>query len=336
MAKAKIIGTGIYVPGEPIGNEELFARLGLNYDISRLENVIGIRQRHMAKLRGIEEYTTDFATHAAEAAIADANIDPAELGLIVVATNTPQYLSPGSAVMVQGRLQKGQQATTCFDLATTCSGFCTALDAVAKMMATDSDLRHAAVIASYNMPAFVRPDDAFGHAIFADGAAAVILQRTDDDDPSGYIGGQLMSDGTQWDFIGIYSGGSEKPITDERLAAGEWGLQNLKALPGDRNLKLWPVIVKRLLEKHGIAIEQVDHLLFTQFNRSIVTQIMEMLGLPLEKTTLTMDRFGYTGCSCIPIALSEAARLGRIKRGDTLALIASGSGLTVASNLLVF
>lgn len=333
MAKAKIIGTSSYAPGTPIGNEEMFKMLNIEFDIEKLESKIGIKQRHMAKLRGIEEYTTDFATKAAQAAIANAGIDPMDVDLFIVGTDTPQHLSPGSAVMVQGRIQGQQMMTGCFDLNASCAGFNTSLDVAAKMVASDPGLKYAVVVGVYNMPAFIKPGDSFGHAIFADGAGAVVLERTEDSDPSGYIGGQLMSDGTQWDYIGIYAGGSKYPITHERLDSGEYGLQNLKPLPGDRNVKLWPVLAEQLVEKCKIEIKDIDHIIFTQINKSVIEKVMDILGLPMERTTMIMDRYGYTGSGCIPMALHEAVSTGRTKKGDKVALIASGSGFFVGSCL---
>jgi 3-oxoacyl-[acyl-carrier-protein] synthase-3 len=335
MAKAKIIGTSSYAPGTPIPNKEMFEMLGIDFDIEKLESKIGIKQRHMAKLRGIDETTTDFATKAAESAIAKAGIDPMDVKLFIVATDTPQYLSPGSAVMVQGRIQGKQMLTGCFDLNASCAGFTTALDVASKMLAGDPSLKYAVVVGVYNMPAFIKPGDAFGHAIFADGAGAVVLERTEDSDPSGYVAGQLMSDGTQWDFIGIYSGGSKNPITHERLDAGEYGLQSLKPLPGDRNVKLWPTLAEQLVEKCHLQIKDIDHVIFTQINKTVIEQVMGILGLPMEKTTMIMDRYGYTGSGCIPMALHQAVTEGRAKKGDKVALIASGSGFFVGSNLFV-
>jgi 3-oxoacyl-[acyl-carrier-protein] synthase III len=238
MAKAKIIGTGIYVPGTPIPNKELWKLTGVEFDEEKLEQGIGIKQRHIAKLRGIPETTVDFATKAAQAAIADAGIDPMDVRLFILGTDTPEYISPGSAVLVQGRIQGKQMLTGCFDLNCSCAGFATSYDVGARMVATDPSIKYAVIVGVYNMPPFIRKGDAFGYAIFADGAGAVVLEKTDDGDASGYIGGQLLSDGTQWDFIGIYAGGSKKPFTHEILDNKDYGLQLLKPLPGDRNLNL--------------------------------------------------------------------------------------------------
>jgi AcrR family transcriptional regulator len=163
----------------------------------------------------------------------------------------------------------------------------------------------------------------------------VVLARTGDEDPAGYIDGLLRTDGTQWNFIGVYAGGTRKPVTRELLDAGTWGLELLQRLPGDRNVKLWPPLVRRLLEKTGCTLAGVDHLIFTQINRSVIAAVMGELGLPLEKTTFVMDRYGYTGSACVPMALATAVREHRVHPGDTLVLVASGAGLAVGANLLV-
>ncbi|MGA2479685.1 MAG: ketoacyl-ACP synthase III [Spirochaetia bacterium] len=335
MAKAKIVGTGIHAPGEPIGNEELARLAGITFDAARLESKIGIRMRHIARLRGIPETTADFAEKAARAALADAGVDPGDVGLFIVATDTPEFISPATAIILQGRLQGGETGSAAFDIGASCASFVTALDSAARTLATDRTLRYALVVGVYNMPAYLRPGDDFGWTIFADGAGAVLLGRAEDDEPAGYIEGAFRADGTQWNYVGVYAGGTRKPVTRELLEAGTWGLELLQRLPGDRNVKLWPPLVMRLLEKAGRQLSDVDHILFTQINRSVINQVMGVLGLPLEQTTCVMDRYGYTGSGCIPMALHTALREERVKKGDTIVLVASGAGLAVGANLLV-
>ena len=336
----RIAGTGLYAPGEPIDNAELVELTGIEVDVERLEGKLGIRQRHIAHLRGLDETTADFAERAARAAIEDAGIDPQEIGLFVVGTDTPEYISPATSMLVQGRIQGGQRFTGAYDLSASCSSFVAALDTVSRVLATDPDIRYACVAGVYNMPAYVRPDDAFGYSIFADGAAAVVLQRRDDgperDDRSRYLGGQLLADGTQWDYVGVYAGGTRSPVTAERLAAGEYGLQLLQRLPGDRNVRLWPVVVERLLQKINRSVDSIDHFFFTQINRSVIEEVMTILGQPFSKTTTVMDRYGYTGSACIPMAFHTAVSEGRISRGNTVVMVASGAGLAVASAAFVF
>jgi 3-oxoacyl-[acyl-carrier-protein] synthase III len=334
MAHACIIGTGLYAPGAPIDNAELARLTGISFDAARLEAKIGIRARHIARLRGLPETTADFAEKAARAALADAGVDAKDVGLFVVATDTPEYISPATAILLQGRLQGSETDAGAFDVGASCASFVTALDTVSRVMMTDPTLRYALVVGVYNMPAYLRPGDEFGWTMFADGAGAVLLGRGADGDSPGYIEGVLKADGTQWNYVGVYAGGTKKPVTRELLDAGTWGLELLQRLPGDRNVKLWPPLVHRLLAKAGWELGQVSHFFFTQINKSVIKQVMDSLGLPFEKTTCVMDRYGYTGSACIPMALHTALREGGVKKGDAVVLVASGAGLAVGANLI--
>lgn len=342
MARALIRGTGAYAPGEPIDNSELARLAGIQFDAERLETKVGIRSRHVARLRGIPETTADFAEKAARAALADAGVQAEDVGLFVVATDTPEFVSPATAILLQGRLQGGERGAGAFDVGASCASFVLALDAAARMVASDASLRFALVVGVYNMPAHVRPGDAFGWTIFADGAGAVVLERADDAGapgrhgrPRGYVDGVRRADGTQWDYVGVYAGGTRKPVTRELLEAGTWGLELLQKLPGDRNVRLWPPLVGELLARAGWELAQVDHILFTQINRSVIAQVMEILGLPMERTTCIVDRYGYTGSACIPMALHAARQQRRVAEGDAVVLVASGAGFAVGADLVV-
>jgi 3-oxoacyl-[acyl-carrier-protein] synthase-3 len=133
----------------------------------------------------------------------------------------------------------------------------------------------------------------------------------------------------------VYAGGTRKPVTRELLDAGTWGLELLQRLPGDRNVKLWPPLVRRLLEKASWSIADVDHFIFTQINRSVIEEVMGILGRPMSDTTCVMDRYGYTGSACVPMALNAAIREGKTKQGDAIVLVASGAGFAVGANLVV-
>lgn len=202
-------------------------------------------------------------------------------------------------------------------------------------MATDESIRYAVVIGVYNMPAFIRPGDTFGYSIFADGAGAFVLERVTSNS-SGYIAGQLLTDGTQWDYIGIYAGGSRNPVTTKLLEEQKHGLLNLQPLPGDRNVRLWPMVVRKLLAKANEPIENINHFIFTQINRSVIVKVMEELNQPIEKTNFVMDRYGYTGSGCLPMAFHHAVKEGKVKRGEKVIMMASGAGLAVGSNLLLY
>lgn len=338
MSIARVIGTGLYAPGEPIGNEELKKRTGIEFDSARHEAKLGIARRHVARLSGIDETTADFAEKASRNALSDAGIAPADVGLFIVATDTPEYISPATAILLQGRLQGGETESRAFDVGASCASFVAALDMAARAVASDASLKYALVVGVYNMPAYVRDGDAFGWSIFADGAGAVVLARSEEDPSSvekaGYVDGVFRADGTQWDFVGVYAGGTRKPVTKERLDSGEFGLQLLQRLPGDRNIKLWPPLVRRLLEKAGVPQSAVAHYFFTQINKSVIAEVMGILGETLAKTTTVMEDYGYTGSACVPMALHVARRSGAVRVGDLVVLVASGAGLAVGACLI--
>jgi 3-oxoacyl-[acyl-carrier-protein] synthase-3 len=333
MLLVKILGTGLYAPGAPIDNYELMKLTSIDFDAEKTEAKLGYKTRHMAKLRGLAESTLDFAECAANNAIRDTGIVAEDIGLFIVGTDTPEYISPSTAVMLQGRLQKGLQPVPAFDISASCASFTTAFSTAARIMATDKSIRYACVTGVYNMPAFVRPTDVFGLSIFADGAGSFILGR-DETGKSGYIESAFATDGTQWDYIGIYTGGAKRQPTPELLSEGKWGLENLKRLPPDRNLKLWPNVIDDLMKRGGYEVHDLDHVIFTQINKSLIVDIMGIIGLPMEKTTMIMDKYGYTGSGCVPMAFHHAVTEGRIRRGDLVALVASGSGLSVAAILI--
>ncbi len=335
MLPIKIVATGLYAPGKPIGNEELKKLAGIEFDHEKIENKIGIKQRHIAHLRNLDETTADFVTKSAEDALKNADLSAEDVGLFIVATDTPEYITPATAIIQQGRLQKGEKWSMSFDVSASCASFTMAFDTASRILASNPEIQYALITGVYNMPAFIRPGDKFSYPIFADGAASFILTK-DDSGQSGYIGNQMLTDGTQFDFIGIYAGGSKMPVTKEVLEEGKNGLLSLKPMPGDRNVRLWPMVVEKLLAEYNVKTDEIDHYIFTQINRSVIIKVMEAIRQPVEKAMMIMDKYGYTGSGCVPMALHEGVKAGKIKRGDKVLFMASGAGLSVGSNLLVY
>nr|WP_321412062.1 ketoacyl-ACP synthase III [uncultured Carboxylicivirga sp.] len=331
--QTEIIGTGIYAPGKAITNSELIELSGVEFDVEKFESKLGIKSRHIAKYRGLNETTADFATRAAEAAIANAGLEPEEMDMIIVATDTPEYISPATSVVVQGRLQKGQQYCYTYDVSAGCASFGLAYDNAVRIMATDQTIRYALVVGVYNMPSFIHDDSKYTLPVFSDGAGAVVIKNQGN---GLHLASQMLTDGTQYDFIGIYKGGARHQPTIKDIEAKTYGLESLKPLPGDRNVDLWPDLTEKLLDKAGMSVDEVDHFFFTQINADVIKRVMGILNQPLEKTTMIMDRYAYTGSGCIPMAMHRAIQESRIKKGDKVLMMASGAGLAVSSNLLVY
>ncbi|WP_439184521.1 3-oxoacyl-ACP synthase III family protein [Carboxylicivirga taeanensis] len=331
--QTEIIGTGIYAPGKPISNQELIEMSGVQFDVEKFESKLGIKSRHIAKYQGLKESTADFAIRAAQAAINNAGLTNADIDLIIIGTDTPEYISPATSVVVQGRLQKGQTLSYCYDVSAGCASFGMAYDNAVRIMATDHSIRHAVVVGVYNMPAFIHDNSKYTLPVFSDGAGALVIKNQGNGE---HLASQMLTDGTQFDFIGIYKGGAKHQPTAQNIETKEYGLESLKPLPGDRNVELWPTLTRKLLEKADLDIDKVDHFLFTQINADVIKQVMEILGQSIEKTTMIMDRYAYTGSACIPMAMHHAIQDGRIKKGHKVLMMASGAGLAVSSNLLVY
>jgi 3-oxoacyl-[acyl-carrier-protein] synthase-3 len=344
MRKIAILGSGSYFPGEPIDSDELMKLANISFDKEKIENLIGIKKRHIAKLRKIDETTADFAHKASLNAIKSSNIKTEEIDLIIVATDTPEYISPATSIVLQGRLQGYQSNTMVFDISASCASFVTAFDTAARMMISNQSIRNALVVGVYNMTRYVRDEDAFGWSIFADGAGAIILgdsknissNNRDDSNISDYIDGEFISDGTQWNFIGVYAGGTRKIITKDILDSKSYGLELIQRLPPDRNIKLWPPLVQSLCQKVSLKLDEIDYFIFTQINKSVIIEVMKILNQPIEKAIMVMDKYGYTGSACVPTAFDEAVKERKIKRGDKILFCASGAGLAVGANIFVY
>jgi len=196
MLPIKIVATGLYAPGEPIGNAELKKLTGIEFNHEKTEEKIGIKQRHIAHLRNLNETTADFVTKSAEVALKNAGLSADDVGLFIVATDTPEYITPATAIIQQGRLQKGEKWSMSFDVSASCASFTMAFDTASRILANNPKIKYALITGVYNMPAFIRPGDKFSYPIFADGAASFILTK-DDTGQSAYIGNQMLTDGTQ-------------------------------------------------------------------------------------------------------------------------------------------
>lgn len=346
MRKIGILSSASYLPAEPIDNDELMKLTKVSFDKEKIENIIGIKKRHIAKLRNLDETTADFAEKASLKAIEYASINKDEIDLIIVATDTPEFISPATSILLQGRLQGSQKNTMVLDIGASCASFVTAFDVAISIMKSNHKIRYGLVTGVYNMTRYIRENDAFGWSIFADGAAAIILGDSDkiivqndiskNASNSDYIEGEFISDGTQWNYIGVYAGGTRKIITREILDSQSFGLELIQRLPPDRNIKLWPPLVESLCKKANKNLNQVDFFIFTQINKSVIEEVMKILDQPIEKAIMVMDKYGYTGSACIPIAFDYAVKKGKIKRGDTVLFCASGAGFAVGANIFIY
>ncbi|NOX61404.1 MAG: ketoacyl-ACP synthase III [Chloroflexi bacterium] len=326
MPHARITSTGRYVPEKTLTNDDMNAILGENVGDWLVENV-GIRERHvMAE----DETTSDMVVAAAHQALARAQLEAADLDLIIVATDTPDYISPATASVVQAKLGAVDAGT--FDVNCACAAWVTALDMAARYIITDADYQHILVAGGYGMTKFVDWSDKKTCTLFADGAGAVIVSAADE---PGFLAGKLLARGEYHDALGVYTGGTYRPAIPENVARfGKPKVQFVRKFPATFNSDNWPPLIQATLRKAGLTLDDIDFFLFTQLNLRTIEMVMEKLGQPLEKTHWIMDKWGYTGSACIPMALDDALEQGKgPKPGDHVIFCASGGGLAMAVSL---
>ncbi len=319
---ARILSTGRYVPEEMLPNSYFDAILNRDVDEWLVKNV-GIKERHvMAE----DETTSDLALHAARQALERAEIRAVDLDLIILATDTPDYLSPATATVLQAKL--GAERAGTYDINCACAGWVTAVDSAARTIMTDPDINYVLVAGAYGMTRFVDYTDHYTCTLFADGAGAVVVGASD---KPGFLAGKLTADGTFYDALGIYTGGVACPITPIQENNGVPRVQFVRKFPATFNSENWPALVHATLAKASLTADDVDFYLFTQLNVNTIKEIMRILGQPLEKTHWIMDKWGYTGSACIPMALDDALERGKgPKRGDIVLFCASGGGISLA------
>ncbi|MEO8042373.1 MAG: ketoacyl-ACP synthase III [Acidobacteriota bacterium] len=323
MPDAKIIGTGIYVPERIVTNAELSRNLGEDID-EFVSTVVGIKERHIA---ADDESAADLAAAAAEQALADAGVAATDIDLILVATDTPEYISPATSVVVQQRIGAVNAGT--FDINCACAGFVTTLDTAFKYMIADDSYQNILVVGCYAMSKFIDWKDKKTSTLFADGAGAVVLRSVNDE--KHFLASKLVADGSYHSYMGIFAGGTREPITADILAANNTNrLRFVRKYPPEVNIIGWPKIVNEVIAKAELSVDEVDMFLWTQVNLSTINIVMKEMNIPEHKTHTIMQKWGYTGSACIPMVLHDALDHGKIRRGDNIVLCASGGGLNMA------
>ncbi|MCU0626539.1 MAG: ketoacyl-ACP synthase III [Gemmatimonadaceae bacterium] len=318
---AVIGGTGIALPSRVVTNAELSAQLGTDID-DFVRNTLGIVERRWC---ADGETSATLAVEACRRALDDAALAPMDVDLLVVATDTPEHISPATASVVQGRLGAARAGT--FDVQSGCAGFVTALDVAWKYLRADARYRRILVVAVYTMSKWLDPHDKKTLTIFADGAGAVLVERSD---APGVLASELYADGTLAPGLGVFAGGSAEPITAAVLAAGDRNrLRFVQKYPASVNEDGWPRIAGSTLAQVGAGIHDVDLWLWTQVNRSTIVTVMARLGLPLERAHTVMHKWGYTGSACLPMALHDAREQQKLRDGDLVVLTGSGAGLSM-------
>ena len=316
--RAILAGTGSALPRTRVSNAELAARVDTS-DEWIVERT-GIRFRHIAEP---DETTATLGADAARQALAAAGLEPSDIGLIIVATATPDNTFPASATKVQALL--GAPDCIAFDVAAVCSGFLYAVSVADSMLRTGA-AKHALVIGSETFSRILDWEDRTTCVLFGDGAGAVVLSASHVEDDRGILATRLHAEGKYCDMLYVDGGPSTTgTVGHVRMQGREvfrHAVTNLASVLGE------------VMTDVGLSPDQIDWIVPHQANKRIIDATAKKLGLPPERVVLTVDQHANTSAASVPLALDLAVRDGRIKRGDLVVLEAMGGGFTWGAAVL--
>lgn len=323
MNRTVIVGTGSALPQRVLSNAELERMVDTSDEW--ITTRTGIKTRRIA---GEGEETSRLAAAASRQALQMAGITPADLGLIVVGTITPDMTMPSAACLVQQEL--GATNAFAFDLNAACSGFLYALDVADKYVRHDPALK-ALVIGAETLSTRVDWQDRNTCVLFGDGAGACVV--TGGSGVRGYLAAKLFADGSLWELLHLEGAASRNPDLQRpgqadaaiKMAGREVFKYAVRAM-GDAS--------RQVLAQAGVTTEEVALVIPHQANIRIIKSLAEHLSLPLEKIYVNVDKYGNTSAATIPIALDEANRAGRLREGDLLLLCSFGGGFTWGATLI--
>ena len=321
LHNSTITGWGFYAPERVVTNEELAARVDTTDEWIRTRS--GIRERHVA---GPHETTSMMSTRAAERALERAGVEAADVDLILVATSTPDYLTPPVASQVQDNL--GAAHAGAMSLVVGCTGFVYGMVTAHQFIATGA-AKTVLVIGAEVLTAFMDWEDRSTCVLFADGAGAIVMQATEQD--AGVRSHVLGSDGSGGEHLILYAGGSKLPGIDGNVPHDQRYLQmNGREVFKFATSKMVSSL-DQVMADAGITADDIDLFIPHQANARIIEYAAQQAGIPMEKVVMNVDRYGNTSAATVPIALAEAFDAGRAKPGDTLAFVGFGAGLTWAA-----
>ena len=322
MTGARLLGTGSALPRRVVTNAELSERVDTSDEWITART--GIRQRHIAEA---DETTATLATAAARAALADAGVEASSIGLIVLATATPDNTFPATATKVQQAL--GCNGCVAFDVAAVCSGFLYALGVADSLLRTGMASR-ALVIGAETFSRILDWEDRTTCVLFGDGAGAVVLEAPSGEatgkDAPGIIATRLHADGAHHDLLYVDGGPSTTQTTGHVRMKGPEVFRHAVVNLAD--------VLREVLEESGFVAEDIDWVVPHQANARILDATARKLGIAADKVIVTVQDHANTSAASVPLALDVARKDGRIKPGDLVMLEAMGGGFTWGASLI--
>jgi 3-oxoacyl-[acyl-carrier-protein] synthase-3 len=321
MRRAAITGWGHHVPDSVVTNRMVEARVQTSDDWVRART--GIAERRIA---APGETTASMCTLAARRALARAGLAAEDLDLVVCATTTPDHLLPATGCLVQEQL--GAARAGAFDLNAACSGFLYGLVVGAQFIHADRYAR-VLVVGGETLSRFVNWEDRGTCVLFGDGAAALVLEATEQD--CGLLSSVLGSRGDREHLLAIEAGGSARPATADTMAGGGHRITMRGAEVFKLAVRGMTQAAREAVAQAGLSAGELPKVTPHQANVRILRAVQESLGLPWEKVFVNLDRFGNTAAASVPLALCEFLESEPPRPGDDLLLVAFGGGLTWAA-----
>lgn len=319
LFSAIIAGTGSYLPEKRLTNDDLAQMVDTNDEW--ITQRTGIKERRIA---GENESTATLAVQAGRRAIESAGLKPDDIDLIIVATITPEMMFPSTACTVAYQL--GCAGKAAFDLSAACTGFVYALHTAAAFVRS-GQFQHVLIIGAETLSRVTDYTDRASCIIFGDGAGAMVISRSKEPH-TGFLYGQIHSDGGPLSEAMLLKPGSRHPITQELLACRD---QYMK-IKGREVYKFavskFEELIRDAMTVCELTPQSLSLIIPHQVNQRIIDSAMEKLTLPPDKAYVNIDRYGNTSAASIPIAFDEAFRAGRVKKGDYVVFVAFGGGLT--------
>ncbi len=322
MAHTRIAGTGSYLPEKVVTNQDLEKVMDTSDEWIRERT--GIKRRHIA---ADDETSSDMALVAAQRAMTMAEVEPADIDLIIIGTVTPDKVFPSTACIVQRRL--GIQGCPAFDVQAACSGFIYAMDLADRYLRTGT-ARNALIIGCEMLSRLTDWDDRATAVLFGDGAGAAVLQPSDE---PGIISTHIHSDGQYEDLLQVPAGIS---LGYDAVCGEKAFIQMEGNAVFRRAVATLGSIARETLDGNGIDKHDIDWLVPHQANLRIISAAAKKLDLSMDHVVVTVDEHANTSSASIPLALDTAVRDGRIRRGQLLLFEAFGAGFTWGSALLRF
>ena len=316
----RLIGTGSYLPGDPVTNNDLVAR-GVDTNDEWIVTRTGISSRYLAEPGAT---ASELGLTAARRALEMAGVDGSEIDLIIVATSTPDFIFPSTACLIQGQL--GNKGATAFDVQAVCSGFVYALGIADKFIRSGSH-KKALVIGTEVFSRILDWNDRGTCVLFGDGAGAVVLEASD---TPGILATALHADGSQSGILNVPGQICNGQVTGDPFLRMD-GQAVFKFA-----VRVLADVAEEVCATAGIRSSEVDWLIPHQANIRIIDATGRKLGVDRNKVIVTVDRHGNTSAASVPLALDEAVRDGRIQRGQKVLLEGVGGGFTWGAALLVF